>query len=457
MSSERLLISGGEIVDSTGRRRADVLVSEGLIEAVGTGLTDLPNQDSGKKSNDSQTQTLQVDGCIVSPGLVDLFACLGEPGNEQAETVATATAAAALGGYTAVLAQPNTEPPIDSELSLAEQRRLATQAHCTVIEAATISEARAGIRLSAIGELFRAGVRWFTDVSAPANERLLLQAMRYAQSLGATVALAPFTPTLCEGTVIAEGPVSARLGLRAEPAVSEEIAVDLAINLARVTGCHVHLDRISTAGAVDRIRYAKANDALSVSAAVTAQHLYFTDEDCAGFDSLLRAQPPYRTSKDRDALRAGVSDGTIDAIVSGHTPHRSEQVEVPYELAPPGVLALQTTAAVVIGSCDLPLEQAIAAMSWRPAALVDNTGRQGCVVEADAPANLTVIDPSSQWQPTVSDLASRSHNSPYLGHTLTSRVRHTVHEGRLTVCDGALTAPVETGLTSFAKKTITNA
>ncbi len=440
--SPRLLIRGGEVLDVTGRRKADVLISAGTIAAVDGIVSDSTISQIDPAGRPTQTHTLEADGCVVTPGLVDLFACLGEPGNEQAETVTTATAAAALGGYTAVQAQPNTDPPLDSEIALAEQRRLAHRSSCAVINAATLSINAAGTHLAPLGELSKAGVSWFTDVATQPNPRLALRAMQYAQSLGATVAVAPFTPCLAENTAMAEGAISARLGLRAEPAVSEEIATDLLINLARATDCHVHLDRISTAGAVERLRQAKASE-INISASVTAQHLHFTDADCAQFDPRLRAQPPYRTNADRDALRAGVADGTIDAIVSGHIAHPSEQVEVPFELAPPGVLGLQTAAAVAIGSCDLSLPQALAALSWQPATLAGIADCHGHRIEPGAPANLTVIDPTTQWQLTASDLVSRSHNSPYLDHTLTGRVRHTIYEGQLVVRDNALVAAQE--------------
>ena len=435
---EQLLITGGEVLDATGRRKADVLISNGSIVAVGTDAAAGVAAEQTSTGQTTATQTLAATGCVIVPGLVDLFACLGEPGNEQAETIATGSAAAALGGYTAIQAQPNTTPSLDSETNLTSQRHRASQASCEIVSAATITIGRSGTHLAAFGEFARAGVRWFTDVDHQPNPLLLLRAMQYAHSLGATIAVAPITPALSKGTVMAEGQVSARLGLRAEPAVSEQSAVDLLINLAATTGCHVHLDRVSTVGAVERLRYAKANETPNVSASVTAQHLYFTDQDCATFDPCLRAQPPYRTSADREALRAGVADGTIDAIVSGHMPHASEDVAVPFELAPPGALALQTAAAVAIGSSDLELAQAIAALSWQPAALASIADRHGCAIKPGMPANLAVIDPTSQWQLTKSHLVSGAHNSPYLGHTLTGQVRHTILAGRLIVCDGAL-------------------
>ncbi|HCB34061.1 MAG TPA: dihydroorotase, partial [Acidimicrobiaceae bacterium] len=429
-----IVLVGGEVVDAGGRRRADVLITGATIREVGPGAAGAgaARPDAGRPHG---RVVLDAAGCFVVPGFVDLFARLGEPGREQVETVRCATAAAALGGYTAVLAQPDTDPPVDCAAALAEQHRLSAGADCTVVATATLSAGRAGTRLAPFGELTAAGVRWFTDIGPPADHRLLLRALEYLRPLGATVAVTPFTPALAAGTAMSEGAVSGRLGLRAEPAVSEEIAVDTAIALAREADCRLHLDRISTAVAVDRLRRAKA-DGVPVSASVSAQHLYFTDEHCAGFDPLLRAVPPYRRAADREALRAGVEDGTVDAVVSGHTPQPTEDTEQPFELAPPGALALQTAAAVALGSCGLTPAAAVRALSRGPAELAGIADRFGRAVEPGAPANLTVFDPTAQWEPAVADLVSRSRNSPYLGLTLTGRVRHTIHEGRVAVCGG---------------------
>ncbi len=431
-TASQLLVAGGDVVDATGERRADVLIEGGVIRAVGEGLA------AKLAEHDKPLTTIDASGCLVAPGLVDLFARLGAPGNEGAETISTAADAAALGGYVRVVAQPDTAPPLDSLEALAQLNQLAADVSVDVVASSTLTTGRAGRQLVAMAELADAGVRWFTDVGPLDDVSLLMAALRWSAVLDVTVAVQPTTPSLSADTAMHEGPTSARLGVAGEPAVSEEIAVAAALAVLRSTNGRLHLDRISTAAATAAIREAK-REGLFVSASVTAEHLLFTCDACGRFDPLLRNVPPYRSERDREALVEAVVDGTIDAVVSGHTPASAERVDVPFAEATPGVIGLQTAAAVTLDVPGLDAQTALAALSWRPAALSGDGARHE--LQPDAPADLVVIDPRATWQLDVRDLASGCANTPHLGRSFTWRVTHTLRRGESVVSQGVLTDP----------------
>lgn len=423
----QLVLAGGDIVERGGRRRADIAVADGRIAAVGDLARPL----------DGDTHVIDASGCVIAPGLVDLFARLGEPGNEEAETVSTGTAAAALGGFTAVLAQPDTDPPLDRLGQLAELARNAADRPCAVIPAAAVTAERAGQRLAPMAELADAGVRWFTDVGPVDDTGLLRRALLYAGPLGGTVSVRPSTGRLGGGAAMAEGAVSARMGVAGEPAASEELAAAVAIGIAQLTGGRLHLDRISAAGTVELVRAAKATGA-DVSASVTAEHLLFIDADVDGYDTLMRADPPYRAATDRAALVAGVEHRTIDAVVSGHSPVPPQAKDLPFDESPPGVAALETCAALVLGHPGIGLEAAVDALAWRPAELAGATHLGGGAIEPGQPANLVVVDLDRPWTPGDRGSASMARNTPHRSRRLDAMVRATVTGGRLVVCDGAL-------------------
>lgn len=423
----QLLLAGGEIVEPGGRRRADIAVAGGRITAVGE-LSSQPDGDA---------RVIDVSGCLIASGLVDLFARLGEPGNEEAETVSTGTAAAALGGFTAVLAQPDTDPPLDRLGQLAELERNAAGRPCAVIPAAAISAERSGQRLAPMAELADAGVRWFTDVGMVDDAGLLRRALLYAGPLGGTISVRPRTARLNGHAAMAEGAASARMGVAGEPAASEELSAAAAIGIARLTGGRLHLDRISAAGTVELVRGAKA-DGVHVSASVTAEQLLFIDADADGYDTMMRADPPYRTTADRAALVGGVADRTIDAVVSGHSPVPPQAKDLPFDEAPAGVAALETCAALVLGHPEISLEAALDALSWRPAELAGAAHLGGGPIEADQPANLVVLDLDHPWTLAERGSVSMARNTPHRSRRFDAMVRATVKGGRLMVVDGAL-------------------
>ena len=420
----RLLISGGRVIDRTGERRADVLIDGDRIAEVGDGL--------------DADERLDATGCVVAPGFVDLHAHLREPGREDAETIETGSRAAALGGYTAVVAMPNTDPPQDSRgvVELVRGRGEAAGL-CEVLPAGCITMGRAGEVLAPFAELAEAGVRLFTDDGNGVQDPLLMRrAMEYSLGLDVVLAQHCEIARLTGGAVMHEGRCCSELGLPGWPAVAEELMVHRDIELSRLTGARIHLLHLSTARSVELVRAAKA-DGLAVTAEVTPHHLALTDEVLRGYDPVFKVNPPLRTADDVAALRSGLADGTIDAIATDHAPHPVEDKERPIDDAPPGMLGLETALGVALAVLDMSLADVVAALSWKPAAIAGVSDRHGVPIEAGSPANLVVFDPDVTWQVRPGALASRSRNTPFAGMELRGKVRHTVFRGDAVVREGA--------------------
>jgi dihydroorotase len=417
-----LVIKGGEVVDSGGARRADVLVRDGLVVAVGDGL--------------EARRTLDASGCVVAPGLVDLHAHLRQPGQEEAETVDTGARAAALGGYTAIVAMPNTDPAIDSAAVVREVLELGAGTCCDVRPAGAITVGRRGAELAPMAEMAALGVKLFTDDGAGVQDaRLMRRALEYASGLGVTLGQHCEDAALAAGGVMNEGEWSSRLGLPGVPVEAEELMVMRDIALARLTGGAVHFLHLSTAGSVTLVGAAKAQG-LPVTAEAAPHHFTLTEAEVASYDSVFRVNPPLRTAADVAAVRRGLADGTIDAIATDHAPHPQEAKEAPFDEAPPGMLGLETALALALTELGLPIQRVLALLSWHPARIAGLTGEHGGPVAEGAPANLCVIDPAATWVVDADQLASRSRNTPYAGRKLTGRVRHTILHGEPVVLDG---------------------
>ena len=422
--SEVIVLRGGEVIDETGSRRADVLVSDGLVREV-----------SEKLDTPAGATVLEVDGCVVAPGLVDLHAHLREPGDPEAETIETGSRAAARGGYTAVVAMPNTEPAIDNVGIVEQVRQLARAALCRVEVAAAITVGRAGEQLVPFGELADAGVRLFTDDGSGVQDaELMRRALEYTAPLNVTLAQHCEDARLAGGGHMHEGEWSSRLGIPGMSALAEEAMVVRDLALAAHTGGRLHLLHLSTAISAELVRNARALG-VGVTCEVTPHHLMLTDAEVASFDPVFKVNPPLRPASDVEALRRAVADGTIDAIATDHAPHPPQNKQAPFDQAPPGMLGLETALAVSLTALDQPIREVLAAMSWRPARIagLDDHGRP---VAPGEPANLCVIDPSETWTVDPGALASAARNTPFIGRKLTGRVRHTVSAGELVVRDG---------------------
>ncbi|MEX0847456.1 MAG: dihydroorotase [Ilumatobacteraceae bacterium] len=422
--SPRLVIRNGTVIDQQGERFADVAVTDTTITEVGPAIAAV----------DGDVE-LDATGCVVSPGFVDLHVHLREPGREEAETIETGSRAAALGGFTAIVAMPNTEPAHDSLATVEFVRIQAQRAGlCHVAPAGCITMARAGEQLAPFGELAAAGVTLFTDDGNGVQDAALMRrALEYAKPLGITLAQHCEVASLTVGAVMHEGSCCSNLGLPGWPALAEELMVHRDIELSRLTGAPVHFLHLSTERSVELVRAAKA-DGVHVTAEAAPHHFTLTDELLAGFDALYKVNPPLRTAADIAAIKAGLADGTIDAIATDHAPHPPEAKEAPLDQAPPGMLGLQTALALSITELDMPLAEVVAALSWKPARIA-RLGRHGQPIAPGSPANITVFDPLAQWVVQPDRLASKSRNTPYAGRTLRGVVRHTVLEGVPVVID----------------------
>ena len=424
-----LVLRGGRIIDSGGERVLDVEIGEdGRIAAVGTGLNGDVN--------------LDASGCVVSPGFVDLHAHLREPGLEEAETIQTGARGGSLGGYTALVAMPNTDPTTDCVAVVEQVRSLGRRSTCEIIPTAAMTLRRDGVDMAPMGELVDTGVGIFTDDGTGLQDpRLMRRIMEYSTGLGRRLGRPVVLAQHCEvaalsaGGYMHEGEWSSRLGIPGQPAEAEELMVMRDIALVRMTGAHLHFQHLSTASSVAMVRGAKAAG-LPVTAEATTHHFILTDAACASYDPVFKVHPPLRTDVDVRAIREGLADGTIDAIATDHAPHAPHTKEMPFDQAPPGMLGLETAFSLALGDSGLDLPEVLALLSWRPAAIAGVADRHGVPVVPGAPANLCVVDPDETWTVSGAAMASLSSNTPYEGRTLRGRVRHTIRAGEPVVVDG---------------------
>ena len=381
---------------------------------------------------------------MLAPGLVDLHTHLREPGFEQKETIETGTRAAALGGYTAVSSMANTDPVTDHAGVVAEIREKAAAAgSCDVFPVGAITKGLGGGSIAEIGEMVDAGVRVFSDDgNCVPSARILRNALTYVKAFPQEIVVADHCEdaSLVEDGHMHEGANSYTMGLAGRPGEAESIIVARDLAMAKLTGGRLHICHVSSAASADLIRRAKA-DGVRVTAEVTPHHLVFTDDDLRTYDTNLKVNPPIRTADDRDALRAGLLDGTIDAIATDHAPHAVEEKEAEFDRAPPGTIGLETALSAVltylVAPGHLSLPRALDAMSVSPARIL-GAGGHGGSLQPGEPANLVVFDPLEGWTVKV-PFASRARNSAFLGQELLGRVRFTMLRGVLTVAEGKST------------------
>jgi dihydroorotase len=425
----KVLFRGARLVDpASGRDTAtDVLVTDGQVAAL------------GREAGSSGATVLDCAGLILSPGLVDLHTHLREPGREDKETVETGSRAGALGGFTAITPMANTDPVADNAAVIQEVVALADKAGlCEVFPVGAITRGLLGESLSDIGEMAMAGVRLFSDDGKCVQRaRVLRMALEYANAFDVVVAEHCEEESLAEGAQMHEGYYSSVLGLAGQPREAEDVMVARDLQLARLTRGRLHICHLSAGGSVELVRRAKA-EGLRVSAEVTPHHIALTDEDLLGYDTNLKVNPPIRSEEDREALRAGILDGTIDAIATDHAPHAVEEKEQEFDHAPPGTIGLETALAVslteLVHTGLVPLARVIEAMSTAPARILRASG-QGGPVEPGADANLVAFDPEAEWV-VEAPFVSKSRNCAFLGRRLRGRVVHTMFRGELSVRGG---------------------
>lgn len=426
------LFFGGSIVGPNGVERADVLITGNSIVATGT---DIPVPDSATK--------VDVTGMVILPGLVDINAHLREPGNEEAETIETGTRGAALGGFTAVVAMPSTNPTIDSPSVVRDVLALSEGTSCDVFPAAAMTVGREGNLLTPMGELAAVGVRIFTDDGIGVqNPAMMRSIMEYATGLEAVTDGEPIVLAQhCDVRALSshghmnEGEWSARLGMAGQPAIAETLMMQRDIALAELTGARIHFQHVSTAAGVEIIRAAKAAG-LAITAEATTHHFTLTDAACETYDPVFKVEPPLRTNDDVAAIREALADGTIDCIATDHSPHEPHTKEFAFDHAPAGMLGFETALSLALTELDLPIERVVELMSVRPAEIAGIADRHGQLVASGNRANLCVVDPESSWTVSGAAMASRSQNTPYEGRELQGRVIYTMLDGEMTVNQG---------------------
>ena len=421
--SKSIVIKGGTVINRNSQEIVDVKIENDFVTEVGKSL-----------KGDIQ---LDASGCIVSSGFVDLHAHLREPGKEEAETIETGSRAGALGGYTALVAMPNTDPPQDSVAVIDFVREQGKRAGLVdVVPSGCITLGRQGESLAPMAELANAGVTLFTDDGNGVQDAALMRrALEYAKGLGITLAQHCDVAELTKGAVMNECSCCTDLGLPGWPAIAEELMVFRDIELVRITGASMHFLHLSTMRSVDLVRAAK-RDGLPITAEVTPHHLSLTQELLASYNPVFKVNPPLRSIEDIQALKAGLLDGTIDAIATDHAPHPRRDKEMSLDLAPPGMLGLETALGVVLAEGGCEIRDVVALMSWNPAKIARIDAEHGRDVVAGVKANLCVFDPQLTWSVDPERLASKSINTPYVGRTLRGRVRHTIFKGTTTVIDG---------------------
>jgi dihydroorotase len=396
-----------------------VFVADGRIAAIG----DAP---AGFRAD----RVIDATGLVVAPGLVDLSARLREPGLEHKATLESEIHAAVAGGVTSLACPPDTDPPLDEPglvEMLTQRARMLHQARVHPVGALT--QGLDGAELAEMGELAEAGCVAFSQADRPLTDaQVLLRAMQYAGTFGHRVWLRPQDAYLSRGGVAHDGEVATRLGLPAIPVIAETVALATILVVVRATGVPVHLCRLSSADGVAMVRAAKA-EGLPVTADVGIHHLHLCDVDIGWFDPLANFVPPLRATRDRDALRAGVEDGTIDAICSDHAPVDDDAKQVPFAEADPGATGLELLLPLTLkwaAEARVPLVRALARVTSLPAAIL---GVDAGTIRIGAPADVVVFDPRRPWRVERGALASQGKNTPFLGLELEGRVRATLVGG----------------------------
>ena len=422
--SGTILIRGGRVIDPSrgGDGIADLLLSGGRVEGVGRNI---PAGDG--------VMVVDATGKVVAPGLIDLHVHLREPGQEDIETVASGAMAAAAGGFSAVCAMPNTDPVTDNQAAvgfIVSQAQRAGKARVYPIGA--ISLGQKGQQLAEFGELVGAGAVAVSDDGKPVvSSHLMRTALEYAKTFGIPVADHCEDPTLAQGGAMHEGIVSTRLGLKGVPAAAEEIMVARDIILAELTGGHVHLCHMSTRGSVELIRRAK-DKGLRVTAEACPHHFSLTHERCEGYDTNAKMNPPLREAEDREAIREGLRDGTIDVIATDHAPHHYDAKEREFDDAPNGIIGLETALGLAVTELVetglLTLPELIRRMSTTPARIFNLPGG---TLAVGAPADVVVFDPAAEWDVRPEAFFSRSRNTPFAGRQLRGRADLTVVRGEI--------------------------
>lgn len=412
-----LLIKSATILDpgsSFHQQVADILIEDGVITRIADVI-------------DADAEIVDAEGKYISPGFFDLNCNIGELGLETKEDLASGTAAAAAGGYTGLALMPNTQPPVHSKAEVEYLRNRSKGNIVDVYPLGTISQKREGKDLAEMYDMYQSGAKAFTDGNRPIQDAGLMErALLYAQGFDALVISYPEDTAIAGKAKVNEGEISTLLGMKGIPSLAEELMVARDLYLAEYTVSRIHFTTISTARSVDLIREARRKG-IEVTCDVAAHHLVLTDEALLGFDSLYKVKPPLRTADDVNALLKGLKDGTIDAIVSQHTPHEIEFKDVEFEVAEYGMVGLQTTLALAL-KAGLPVEMVVEKLAVNPREIL---GIEVPVIAEGEAANLVLFDTEAEWEYSAVANKSKSANSPFRGQTLKGKVLLTYNNNQI--------------------------
>ena len=411
-----LLIKSAIVIDPNSpfdQQTVDLLIEKGVIKRIAAGI-------------EANVEVVDAEGKYVSPGFFDLNCNIGELGLETKEDLYTGTKAAAAGGFTGIALMPNTSPPVHSKAEIEYLLNRAYNNHVDVFPLGTISHKREGVHLAEMYDMYSSGAKAFTDGNRPVQDAGLMErALLYTQGFEALIFSYPEDTAIAGKAKVNEGEVSTLLGMKGIPSLAEELMIARDLYLAEYTGSRIHFSTISTTRAVQLIREAKRNG-VEVTCDVAAHHLVLTDDLLTGFDSLYKVKPPLRTQDDVSALIKGLKDGTIDAIVSQHTPHEVEYKDVEFEVAEFGMIGLQTAFSLAL-KAGLDIDLVIKKLSVSPREILN---LDIPVVNEGQPANLVLYDTEAEWAYTRNNNESKSYNSPFIGQNLKGKILMTLNNNQ---------------------------
>jgi dihydroorotase len=421
----RIVLKGGLILDKSGERNADVLIGDdGRIIEISKGL--------------SAKRTINVEGQVISAGFVDLNAHFAQPGNENAETFETGTRSAVKGGYTAVVAMPDTEITNDNAETARSIKTLTATAICHVEIAGAITVGNLGEQIAPLSEMAALGVNIFADPqSSEKNDLTIRRSMEYSERLGVNLHYGCTGGSLALKGQMNEGVISSKLGLAGIPTEDEELTVFRLCKLAKMTGARVHLQQLSSACSIQIVNEAQSEGA-NVTCEVSPHHFALNETLVETFDGRYKVSPPLRTQGNVDKVQKMVSEGKVDAIATGHRPYENHLMDYPFQESPPGTIGFETALGAAISYLDLSLSEILNLLSWKPAEIAGLSDSHGGHIIPGRPANLTVFDPKKPWVANGSEMASKSSSSVFEGISLKGLVSHTLVDGELVVIEGEI-------------------